>query len=222
MLQARLVSYPDAHRYRIGTNYEALPVNKPKCPINNYNRDGAMRFDGNLGSETNYESNSSVVPRKTGATGRGRFRCLANQADRYDHRAGNDDYTQPGNLYRLLDEGAKNRLCENIAGSLGQTPQRIQELQLSHFRKADPDYGARVEKLLKQHEHPKYIHEPDAAESAVALPEKSSHSSIYPERQPDYWGCLSSFRLRSPRRGVPPVPQIPPLRSPGFPIGARV
>jgi catalase len=54
MLQARLVSYPDAHRYRIGTNYEALPVNKPKCPINNYNRDGAMRFDGNLGSETNY------------------------------------------------------------------------------------------------------------------------------------------------------------------------
>jgi hypothetical protein len=168
------------------------------------------------------ESNSFGGPKEDRGYRERPFPLSGEPADRYDHRAGNDDYTQPGNLYRLLDEGAKNRLCENIAGSLGQTPQRIQELQLSHFRKADPDYGARVEKLLKQHEHPKYIHEPDAAESAVALPEKSSHSSIYPERQPDYWGCLSSFRLRSPRRGVPPVPQIPPLRSPGFPIGARV
>ncbi|HEX4168702.1 MAG TPA: catalase, partial [Bryobacteraceae bacterium] len=50
MLQGRLVSYPDAHRYRIGTNYETLPVNAPKCPMANYNRDGAMRFDGNLGA----------------------------------------------------------------------------------------------------------------------------------------------------------------------------
>ncbi len=172
MLQARLVSYPDAHRYRIGTNYESLPVNKPKCPMNNYNRDGAMRFDGNFGGEANYEPNSFGGPKEDRGYRERPFPLSGEPADRYDHRAGNDDYTQPGNLYRLMDEGAKNRLCENIAGSLGQTPQRIQELQLSHFRKADPDYAARVEKLLKQNEHPEYIHEPDAAESAVALPEK--------------------------------------------------
>jgi len=34
VLQARLLSYPDAHRYRIGTQYAALPVNKPHCPVN--------------------------------------------------------------------------------------------------------------------------------------------------------------------------------------------
>ena len=160
------------NRYRIGTNYESLPVNKPKCPMNNYNRDGAMRFDGNFGGEANYEPNSFGGPKEDRGYRERPFPLSGEPADRYDHRAGNDDYTQPGNLYRLMDEGAKNRLCENIAGSLGQTPQRIQELQLSHFRKADPDYAARVEKLLKQNEHPEYIHEPDAAESAVALPEK--------------------------------------------------
>lgn len=58
MLQGRLISYPDAHRYRIGVNYDSLPVNKPQCPVNTYNRDGAMRFDGNYGSMQNYEPNS--------------------------------------------------------------------------------------------------------------------------------------------------------------------
>ena len=50
MLQARLISYPDAHRYRLGVNYDSLPVNKPQCPFHTYNNDGAMRFDGNGGS----------------------------------------------------------------------------------------------------------------------------------------------------------------------------
>src|ERR1700760_3088872 len=47
MLQARLISYPDAHRYRLGVNYDTLPVNKAQCPVHTYHRDGAMRFDGN-------------------------------------------------------------------------------------------------------------------------------------------------------------------------------
>ena len=44
MLQARIFSYADAHRYRLGTHYEALPVNAPRCPVHNYHKDGAMRF----------------------------------------------------------------------------------------------------------------------------------------------------------------------------------
>ena len=42
MLQARLISYPDAHRYRLGVNFETLPVNRPQCPVNTYNPDGFM------------------------------------------------------------------------------------------------------------------------------------------------------------------------------------
>jgi catalase len=47
MLQGRLVSYPDAHRYRLSVNYESLPVNRPRCPVHHYHRDGMMRFDDN-------------------------------------------------------------------------------------------------------------------------------------------------------------------------------
>ena len=45
MLQGRLISYPDAHRYRLGVNYDSLPVNRARCPIHTYHRDGSMRFD---------------------------------------------------------------------------------------------------------------------------------------------------------------------------------
>jgi catalase len=50
MLQACLISYPDAHRYRLGVNYDVVPVNKPQCPYHTYSRDGAMRFDGDHGA----------------------------------------------------------------------------------------------------------------------------------------------------------------------------
>jgi len=50
MLQGRLFSYHDTHRHRLGANYHLLPVNAPKAAvINNYQRDGAMRFDNNSG-----------------------------------------------------------------------------------------------------------------------------------------------------------------------------
>ena len=40
VLQARIFSYADAHRYRLGVNYASLPVNKARPEVNNYHRDG--------------------------------------------------------------------------------------------------------------------------------------------------------------------------------------
>ncbi|WP_394840437.1 hypothetical protein LVJ94_30610 [Pendulispora rubella] len=65
-----------------------------------------------------------------------------------DRRAGHDDYTQAGNLYRLLSGGEKTRLVENIAGALKTAPPAIQQRQLAHFVKADRDYGTRIAQLL--------------------------------------------------------------------------
>jgi catalase len=173
MLQARLVSYPDAHRYRIGTNYETLPVNTAHAaPVRNYNRDGAMRYDGNGGATPNYEPNSFGGPKEDAAYRDRPIPLSGEAAARYNHREGNDDYTQAGNLFRMMSEEQKNLLCSNIAGSLGQTPVRIQELQLSHFEKADPDYAARVQKFLVESEHPEFAHGPNEAESELRLAEK--------------------------------------------------
>jgi catalase len=147
MLQARLISYPDAHRYRLGVNYEVLPINKPQCPFATYNRDGAMRFDGNYGAQPNYEPNSFGGPTQDPAY-RERPKMVGGTVDRHNHRDDSDYYSQPGNLFRLMDAGAQQRLIDNIAGSLRQAPPRIQELQVQHFFKADPSYGTGVANKL--------------------------------------------------------------------------
>jgi catalase len=65
MLQFRIFSYADAHRYRLGVNYESLPVNRPRCPVATYYRDGTLRFDDNSGGSVNYEPNSRGGDRKS-------------------------------------------------------------------------------------------------------------------------------------------------------------
>ena len=148
MLQARLLSYPDAHRYRLGVNYDALPVNRAKgCPVHTYHRDGAMRFDDNGGIGPNYEPNSFGGPVEDPAY-REPMRPISGDIGRHNHRDGNDDYTQAGDLFRLMTADAKARLIDNIVASLKHAPKRIQEKQIGHFLKADPAYGAGVAKAL--------------------------------------------------------------------------
>ena len=149
MLQARIFSYADAHRYRLGTHYEALPVNAPKCPVHHYHKDGAMRFFRNdTGNpDAYYEPNSFGGPTQDPSVAEPPLR-LSGDAARYNHRDGNDDYTQAGNLFRLLPDDQKQRLFQNIAASIGGVPQAIIDRQLAHFDKADPAYGAGVRKAL--------------------------------------------------------------------------
>ena len=149
MLQARVFSYADAHRHRLGTHYEALPVNAPLCPVHNYNKDGAMRFfDNNTANpDAYYEPNSFNGPAEDKSVAEPPLH-ISGDADRYNHRIGNDDYTQPGNLFRLFDEGQRQRLFSNIATAMSGVPAFIVERQLAHFDKADPAYGAGVRKAL--------------------------------------------------------------------------
>jgi catalase len=147
MLQARLISYPDAHRYRIGVNYDTLPVNKPQCPFHTYNRDGAMRVDGNYGSAPNYEPNSFGGPTQNPAYVE-RQRAVSGMVGRHSHRSDADYSSQPGNLFRLMPADAKQRLIDNIVVSMKSVPQRIQELQIQHFFEADQAYGTGVAKGL--------------------------------------------------------------------------
>jgi len=148
MLQARIMSYADAHRYRIGVNYASLPVNRPLNEVNTYNRDGNMRFDGNFGGAINYEPNSMGGPVEDKTYAEPPLR-ISGDADRYDHRAGNvDDFIQPGNLYRLMNADQKDQLHHNIAEAMAGVPDRIKARQLVHFYKADPAYGRGVAKLV--------------------------------------------------------------------------
>ena len=148
MLQARIFSYADAHRYRLGANYESLPINRPKCEVNNYQRDGAMRFDGNAGSAVNYEPNSFGGPKADTAFAEPPLK-ISGDADRYDQKRGVDaDYVQPGNLFRLMPADEQKRLIENITGSLKKVSKELQKKMVAHFSKADKDYGGGIAKGL--------------------------------------------------------------------------
>nr|WP_276530201.1 catalase [Cerasicoccus arenae] len=149
MLQARVFSYADAHRYRLGTHYEMLPVNQPKAAVNHYHKDGAMRFFDNFNENPDayYEPNSMNGPQEDPSVAEPPLR-ISGDADRYDHREGNDDYTQPGNLFRLFDDGQKQRLFNNIAEAMAGVPEEIIQRQLVHFHRADPAYAEGVARAL--------------------------------------------------------------------------
>lgn len=148
MLQARLFSYGDAQRYRLGVNHYQIPVNKPKCPFHNPSRDGAMRVDGNEGSTLHYFPNSyRQWEEQKGYTEPGL--PLEGDADHHDFRKDDDDYyTQPGNLFRLMDDRQKELLFKNTAAEVGGAETFIQERHIKNCHRADPAYGAGVAEAL--------------------------------------------------------------------------
>ncbi|MBL5781628.1 catalase [Bacillus sporothermodurans] len=143
MLQGRLFAYADAHRYRVGANHNQLPINRPKNEVNNYQRDGQMRFGNNGGGSVYYEPNSFDGPAESPEDKQAAY-AVSGYADAvaYDQF---DHYTQAGDLYRLLSEEERTRLVANIVEAM--KPVKVEEIklrQIQHFYKADPEYGNRI------------------------------------------------------------------------------
>ena len=161
VLQSRIFAYADAHRYRVGTHYEALPVNRPKAEVHTYHADGSMRFDAPKGTDAYYEPNSFGGPVQDDSVKEPPLR-ISGDADRYNHRDGNDDYTQPGNLYRMFDAGQRARFFNNIAAAMQGVPRFIIDRQIEHFRKADPSWAAGVEDAIRR------VHTPPASAPTTA------------------------------------------------------
>lgn len=148
MLQGRLFSYGDAQRYRLGVNHYQIPVNQPKCPFHNPHRDGAMRVDGNEGSTLHYFPNSYNQWEEQKEFAEPGL-PIEGSADHYDFRADDADYyTQPGNLFRLMNEAQKERLFANTAAEVGGAETFIQERHVTNCYQADPAYGQGVAKAL--------------------------------------------------------------------------
>ncbi|QEC53267.1 catalase [Anseongella ginsenosidimutans] len=155
MLQGRILSYPDAQRYRLGVNYEQLPVNRCPYAVNNYQRDGSMALGDNGGDAPNYFPNSFDSPAPDPSYAEPPRKLSESMIDRYDRNAPgeNDHYTQPGNLFRLLSEEEKRHTIHNIVASMkGITGPRREEIinrQLCHFFRADLTLGTGVARGLE-------------------------------------------------------------------------
>jgi catalase len=152
MLLGRMFAYPDAHRARIGANYNQLPVNAPAAPVNSYSKDGAMRY--RKVSDPVYAPNSKGGPRAdtvqygepAGWYADGDMVHAAQTLHAED-----DDWGQAGTLVReVLDDAARDRLVGNIVGHLlnGVTEPVLQRA-FEYWHNVDAELGQRVEKDVR-------------------------------------------------------------------------
>ncbi len=150
MLQGRILSYPDAQRYRIGSNYQDLPVNQCPYMTNNYHRDGALKFTDNGGSSPNYYPNSFDGNYESMDHQGTAYNLEDHTVDYFDRNNGlpgdEDHYTQAGWLFdRVLDERGKQNTINNIVGAMsgisGPQKEEITNRQLCHWFRVSPRLG---------------------------------------------------------------------------------
>jgi catalase len=146
MLQGRLFSYPDAHRYRIGANYLQLPVNQPKAQVHSYNRDGQMSYTN--GGDPTYAPNSYGGPVADPTCEIPSWKIEAGEMVRnaYTLHRDDDDFGQPGALVRdVMDDAARDRLVSNVSGHLSNgAVDPVLTRAIDYWRNVDADLGARV------------------------------------------------------------------------------
>ena len=158
MLQARIFSYSDAHRYRLGTHYEALPANAPKnAKVNHYHKDGAMRFFTNDFGNPNayYEPNQYDGPVADESVAEPPLRIDPEAvAARFKQEETEVDYVQPRALYaEVLNDEERDRLHKNMAGGMAPVSDEVKERWLAVLKKVHPDYEAGVRKALETGNH---------------------------------------------------------------------
>jgi catalase len=148
MLQGRLFSYSDTQRYRLGVNHTQIPVNRPRCPVTSFHRDGLMRVDGNYGSHKAYEPNSLGLWQECPEAKEPPLE-LDGAAYHWNYREDDEDYyTQPGMLFRILSPEQQQVLFENTAAEMAGVDEEVKKRHIRHCLKADPAYGKGVADAL--------------------------------------------------------------------------
>lgn len=149
VLQSRLFSYPDAHRHRVGVNYQQLPVNQPRVgyPIGNFQRDGNMAFF-NQGSRPNYLSSIEPIQFKERTVDLNRLHGdFAGTAISFLSEIRPEDFNAPRALWeRVMDDGAKERFIKNISGHMENCKEEETiKRQIAIFSEVSKDISSRLE-----------------------------------------------------------------------------
>ena len=148
MLMGRIFSYHDTHLHRIGANYEQLPINAPKVKVHSYNKDAQMTFN-HAGAQPVYAPNSYGGPQAdTDRAADLSWSVEAGEIGRYAYQkhADDDDFGQPGTLYRdVMTDADRDHLVTNIVGHAGDhVSGDIQLRVIAYWSSVDTQLGARV------------------------------------------------------------------------------
>ena len=152
MLLARTFSYADAHRARLGVNYQQIPVNAPKCPVHSYSKDGAMRIIPV--SDPVYAPNSKGGPKADPSRTAEALWHTDGEMVRtaYTLRADDDDWTQAGTLVReVMDDAARERLVSNVVGHLLKgVSEQVLERAFEYWKNIDKETGDKIEAAVRK------------------------------------------------------------------------
>ncbi|PWN33904.1 catalase-like protein [Meira miltonrushii] len=147
VLQSRLFSYNDAGRYRIGSNYNKLPVNCPFNTVGNYDRSGVMPVTGDYGNQPIYPSSAGTYkPASKDETVAPLIKLYNNATiETYVGEATDIDYEQPRYFYQHLSANDKKNLHSNFAGAMSKVTQpNVVSNVIKMFNKIDPNLAKGV------------------------------------------------------------------------------
>jgi catalase len=157
LLQGRLFSYLDTQKSRLGTaNFHQIPINAPKCPVMNFQRDGQMQMLQPKG-RANYEPNSLAEtageiggPRECPMTGFETFQTvdIANEYGaklRIRPESFADHYSQARLFFRSLDPAEQAHLASALVFELSKVGiEAVRTRMMSNLVNVDPDLAKRV------------------------------------------------------------------------------
>lgn len=148
MLQARMFSYPDAARYRVGPNYQQLPCNRAKYVYSPYQRDGPMRMDGNYGADPDYVRSSFRKITSGGPTDVAHDEWVG-RVTNYTSEVTDDDFEQPRNLWKLFQEWKQDEtFIQNLSGHMKKALPQVQKDAISVWTKVDQEIADRLTETL--------------------------------------------------------------------------
>ncbi|KAJ2946877.1 hypothetical protein O0L34_g16210 [Tuta absoluta] len=142
VFEARRLAYRDAQYFRLGANFNNIPVNCPiQAVVHAYNRDGTPPVKDNEKDKPNYYPNTfnGAVPYKEPKR--------AELIDIYQDEANNFDQATELYINEITPE-ERTRLVENILYSLGPVTKELQQRAVKFFSVIHPDLGSRIEQGL--------------------------------------------------------------------------
>ncbi len=179
LLQGRLFSYTDTQLSRLGgPNFHELPINRSRCPMMNFQRDGIARHFNPPG-RANYEPNSidAKSPRENHAAG---FRTLPEgdigEKLRARPESFADHYSQARQFFRSQTEPEQQHIISAFAFELAKVSiVPIRQRQLGHLRLVDDKLADGVEAALGMEGQAEKI---EPVRAPIDLPESPTLSII--------------------------------------------
>lgn len=152
LLQGRTFSYSDTQRYRVGSNYLQLPINRPKKHVATNQSGGQMDYRTDFGKEqnphVNYEPSLIGGLKEAKNPGKEHEPYVEGNVKR-EKISRENNFGQAGETYRRFNDWERDELIKNLSGALASCRKEIQDRMIDMLTQCDEDYGKRIAEAIK-------------------------------------------------------------------------